>query len=357
MLPAAQGDAIWIEYGIDGSMKRLLVDGGPASAFPFIQSRIEQVPQNERSFELVVLTHVDADHIEGLIHLFAQSRINFTVDRIFFNGWRQMEPLHGLLGPLQGEFFSALLSRRFPGSAWDLDAQPWVVPDDGALPVFELEGGMKLTLLSPTPRKLDRMKRTWRKAIAKKMSPGDLEAAWTLLVKQRRLTSTRGLLGLEQSLDALLKAQFSPDDAAANGSSIAFLAEFEGVSALLLGDAHPDVVTASIRRLCAERSLLRLPVDAVKVSHHGSKKNTNKALLDVIDCPTFLISTNGDHHGHPDQECLARIIRVSKPKHIFFNYRSEFTEPWLTTKAQRTFGYRSHVRRTKELGIRVELPL
>jgi hypothetical protein len=46
--------------------------------------------------------------------------------------------------------------------------------------------------------------------------------------------------------------QFKIDPAKANGSSIAVLAEYANKSALLLGDVHPDVVCASIRRLCAE---------------------------------------------------------------------------------------------------------
>jgi hypothetical protein len=72
MLPAAHGDALWIEYGDAGATNRVLIDGGPVPTYKFIEKRIEQVPDGERYFELIVLTHVDADHVEGLVRLFAE---------------------------------------------------------------------------------------------------------------------------------------------------------------------------------------------------------------------------------------------------------------------------------------------
>ena len=42
-----------------------------------------------------------------------------------------------------------------------------------------------------------------------------------------------------------------------------------------------------------------LKIDYVKVSHHGSKANTNDELLSLLDCNNFIISANGRHHGLP----------------------------------------------------------
>jgi beta-lactamase superfamily II metal-dependent hydrolase len=75
------------------------------------------------------------------------------------------------------------------------------------------------------------------------------------------------------NLDTLLKKQFVKDQTVPNGSSIAFLAEFGGKSALFLADAHPDVVAASVKRLCKERHITRLEVGAVKVSHHHKRSS------------------------------------------------------------------------------------
>ena len=152
-----------------------------------------------------------------------------------------------------------------------------------------------------------------------------------------------------------MKKQFAIDQAEANGSSIAMLAEYGGKSALLLADAHPDVVAQSIKRLCAARKIKRLQVDVVKVAHHGSKANTDEGLLNLIDCRNYLISTNGAQFKHPDKECLARILKFGKPDNIYFNYRSTFTRPWIAKNAQQKHKYSAVVRPDKDLSLRVEL--
>jgi len=355
MLPARHGDCLWIEYGDGDKPKRVLIDGGPADTFQTLAQRIECVPKGQRVFELVVLTHVDADHVEGLVRFFADKPPQMTVRKVWFNGWRQMKKAHGLLGAAQGEFLSALLVRRAP-YAWKASAPPWIVPKDGKLPVYRLEGGLSLTLLSPDAKKLDVMAKAWEKAVVKAgFLPGNLDAAWDKLATQKKLLPKAGLLGAAPALDRLLKAQFIQDQAKPNGSSIAVLAEYKDKSALLLADAHPSVVAASLRRLCGERGIDRLEVDAVKVSHHGSKGNTSAALLKLVDSPRWLISTNGDQFKHPDTECIARIIRYAKPKELWFNYRSPFTKPWLTKAAQKKHGYEANVRADEELSCVIRL--
>jgi hypothetical protein len=355
MLPARHGDCLWIEYGKDDDVFRVLIDGGPVSTYDWIIQRIEALPPGERAFELIVLTHVDADHVEGLVRLFADISLQFSVEQVWFNGWRQMKKSHGLLGAVQGEFLSALLANRAP-RAWNPEGDPLVVATQGALPVVDLPGGMKLTLLSPTPKTLTKMENAWSVAVKKAgIQPGDLEDAWKLLAKTKKFLPKKGLLGVSPDLDSLLKKQFLKDDAVPNGSSIAFLAEYESKSALLLGDAYPDVVAESINRLCTQRNIERLAVDAVKVAHHGSTRNTSETLLKLIKSHTYLISTNGDQFEHPDKECIARIIRFGEPTNIYFNYCSAYTVPWVSEEAQNKNHYRAVVRSPDAVSLKVSL--
>jgi hypothetical protein len=215
---------------------------------------------------------------------------------------------------------------------------------------------MKLTLLSPSPAKLQAMAAEWKKSIDKEgFDPGDLEAAWEALAGRKKFLPKKGLLGTTRALDNMLKEQFKIDAAKANGSSIAFLAEFGDKAALLLGDAHPDVVVDSLKRLLKKRRLKKLRVDAVKIAHHGSKNNTNEELLALIASPTYLISSSGAQFNHPDKACMARIVKFGKPKTIVFNYRSAFTKPWIAKSARDKHGYRAQVRNDKDLSIAVEL--
>jgi metal-dependent hydrolase (beta-lactamase superfamily II) len=61
------------------------------------------MPAGEKAFELVVLSHVDSDHVEGLVRLFAEKPLPVTVRKVWFNGWRQINPKHTLLGAVQGD--------------------------------------------------------------------------------------------------------------------------------------------------------------------------------------------------------------------------------------------------------------
>jgi beta-lactamase superfamily II metal-dependent hydrolase len=351
MLPAGHGDCLWIEYGRGKTVRRVLIDGGPVSTYEHIRRRIDDMPEGDKVFELIVLSHVDADHVEGLVRLFADKPLSFVVRQVWFNGWRQMAKAE-TLGAMQAEFLSALLIKRAP-DAWKSNAKPWVVPGKGKLPRKTLEGGLELTLLSPSVKSLKRMTKEW-KAKVTNFNPGDLEAAWEELAKRKSLLPEEGLLGASSKLDALLEAQFVKDPEPPNGSSIAFLAEHEGKSVLFLADAHTDVLCESLSRLCAERDVDRIAVDAVKVSHHGSKKNTNEDLLNLIQSPSYLISTNGDHFSHPDAECMARIIEYGQPKNLYFNYKSPFTSPWLLKAAQKRHGYTAHVRSKDDVSLVIE---
>ncbi|MBK8168674.1 MAG: hypothetical protein IPK64_22225 [bacterium] len=347
MLSAQHGDCLWVEYGDSTCAYRFLIDGGPIGAFSALEQRVNNLPSGDKNFELIVLSHVDTDHTDGLIRLFAGFKPSlFAVKDVWFNGWRHLEPAHGLLGGRQGEFFSALLARRLPEGHWNgaFNGQAVVVPDQSALPERVLAGGLKLTLLSPTPATLSKMREAWRKAIDHEFGPGDLEAAWERLAQQRRFRPGEGLLGSTPELDALLEKQSRPDRAAANGASIAFLAEFADKRCLFLADAHPNVICASLKRLLKDRGLERLAVDAVKVSHHGSKGNTTDELLSLIESPRFLFSTNGAQFKHPDREAVQRIIGRSRDRELtlYFNYKTKFNEGWEDEKLQAELRYATH---------------
>ena len=347
LLSALHGDCLLVEYGDTKRTRRLLIDGGPIGAFSALQSRLDALPPGDRRFELVVLSHVDTDHVDGLVRLFANPKPwPFVVKDVWFNGWRHMEQAHGLLGGKQGEYFSALLAHRLDTGCWNgaFGGSAVVVRDGQPLPECTLAGGMTLTLLSPTVSKLDKMRDAWRKDIGASMDPGDLEAAWAQLATQKRYLPGQGLLGGTPDLDALLQKQSQPDNSAANGSSIAFLAEFAGKRCLFLADAHPDAVCASLQRLLKARGQKRLAVDAVKVAHHGSKGNTNDELMSLIDSPRFLFSTNGAQFGHPDQEAVRRVIgrSVHAQPALYFNYLTDHNREWQSPELQRELHFTSH---------------
>ncbi len=337
MLPARHGDALWIEYGPDDARFRVMIDAGPIEAFADIQEKLDSVPADDRALELLVVTHVDTDHIEGIIRMLAPKRAKWKVlpQEIWFNGYQHMRPGRDL-GGKQGEFLSALIHNRANdlwNKSFDGEAVKVGADDEASLPSVTLPGGMKLTILSPDTDKLEKMANQWDDDIKKwATEPGDLEAAWDYLAKKSQYLPDEGLLLGPQDITEKLASQLKGADSSdANGSSIAFLAEYAGKSCLFLADAHMDRICASIRKLLpAGKKTLR--VDAVKVSHHGSDGNITQEFMQLVDARHYLFSTNGAKYKHPDAAAVEAVImgaRVNRRPVLWFNYSTKFNDIYL----------------------------
>jgi hypothetical protein len=328
MLPAQFGDCLWIEYGTDPRRtSRVLVDCGPPGTTSRLLSKIESLPQSERAVELFILSHIDDDHIGGAVPFLQAEMGGLRIDEVWFNGYKH---LGGFLSAEQGEQFSTLIEAR--GLAWNTRTGGDAIVIRNTLPAFELPGGMRVTLLSPTGDKLEALKARWEDELARKgMEPG--APVGDLLAGDPHAQST--------DVEALAALPFKSDAAPANGSSIAVLAEFEGKSVLLAADAHPPVLEASIRQLLECRGLERLPVSAFKVSHHGSHSNTSPELLSLLECSRYLLSTNGQKFDHPHRVTISRIIKGGGPRPtLLFNYFvKDKNDVWARPALQERFGY------------------
>jgi metallo-beta-lactamase superfamily protein len=346
MLPARRGDALWIEYGDPAAPYGILIDAGTSAAYPVVRDRILRHTRASRPFELFIVTHVDTDHIGGALRLLADGRPGLEPRDTWVNVWRHLEPdiRADRLGPIDGEIFSTLLEE----SEWRWNAafsgEAVVVPDVGPLPVRCLPGGMRLTLLSPGPGQLARLRRDWRDVVRNAgLDPDRPEQAREAL---RALAARKGIqpdrLGTRPDLTALARSQFVPDSSPANGSTIAVLAEFDGQAVLLAGDGFADVLTANVRRLAQERGGGKLAVDAFKLPHHGSQHNVSIDLLSAVSCSRYLFSTNGTSFGHPDQAAVARVILKGGPDPVLlFNYLTDVNAVWDDPRLRRKFGYQT----------------
>jgi hypothetical protein len=333
-LPAAYGDALWIEYGDDGDRHHVLVDGGLVGTFRHVKRKVQAL-EPPRRLELMMVTHVDEDHIAGAVKLLgAVEDLGLDFDDVWFNGRDHLDGRQVVLdalGSKQGEFLAALISKRTMHWNRAFDGWPVEVPANGPLPRKTLPGGMRLTLLSPGRAQLSAMVETWDdelKAAELGIDWTDVEEVLAVLRKHRTLKAL-DTLGGSRDVDALAEVAFSSDTAEANGTSIAVLAEFASRSVLLGADAHAPVLEASIRRLLVERGIERLPLHLLKVPHHGSAANISIDLLKTIACRDYLVSTSGKRFEHPDREAIARIILHGGVfPNLHFNYRSAFSGFW-----------------------------
>lgn len=336
MLPGGHGDALVVEYGTRTDTHRVLIDGGSAHSWDAVRTRLKALP--DRVFDAMIVTHIDEDHIGGSLRILGDTDLRHRVRDIWFNGFVHCERGGSVLGPVDGERLTLQITggpfrwnAPFPNKVSDAVGGPVVVPSSKEfLPRIDLPGGAAVHLISPTGGTLKKMAAKWRSVVTQAgLVPGEgtpLEAR-TPPRRTKQVTPLPGRLTTE----ALQKmaAPSDPDTSAANGSSIAFILEYDGKRALLGADAHGDVLVESLGRFAAAVGEQRVRLDLVKLPHHASRANVTTALVDAIAANRYLISTNGDNFGHPDHAAIARVILgSSRPPTFYCNYRNTFTEPW-----------------------------
>ena len=99
-----------------------------------LAERLARQPLDQRVFDLVVCTHIDADHIGGLLALVDDPPQGFATADVWFNGRDHLD----ILGPVQGDHLSDGL--RNSSSPWNrrFDGHAVVIPGRGGLTVVEL---------------------------------------------------------------------------------------------------------------------------------------------------------------------------------------------------------------------------
>ena len=117
---------------------------------------------------------------------------------------------------------------------------------------------------------------------------------------------------------------FNLDSTIENRVSIALLIELNGKSILFLGDANPDIVEDSVKKLLMFRGIEKLKVDVFKLAHHASHRSLSLSLMALIHSNCFVISTNGKKSNLPNKLTFAKILnRESKNGELdnfIFNY-------------------------------------
>ncbi|MCA9072713.1 MAG: MBL fold metallo-hydrolase [Planctomycetaceae bacterium] len=364
MLPGDFGDALWIEYGDPGNPTRILIDGGAPGTGRVLREKILALPVNRRHFELVVVTHIDLDHIMGILELLEEDTPEgLIIGDFWFNGFKQLPDPEGVLGAKQGERLSHWIEHHgFPQNQFFAGGAVMLEDDLAELPVVEMPGGMRITILGPTRSRLLRLRGEWEEHIrGLELEPGEAGAE----LAGHSAEGISGVLGGDVDVELLAGLPFSKDTSKPNGSSIAFLAEYDEKSVLFTGDAFADDLAKSIGSLLDGTGQTRLRVDAWKLSHHGGKHNTSRQLIDRVSCRSCLVPTSGARYKHPNAETLSRILSKAaeagggnalvSPMRFLFNYRTEQNEVWDDNELRSDWNYETRYPQTDRPGLKVDL--
>jgi beta-lactamase superfamily II metal-dependent hydrolase len=353
--PASEGDALLLTWGEKDDLRHALIDLGRTRDFTALRPRLVDIGR----FALFTISHIDADHIEGAMPLMKEATAPFRPAEVWFNAWHHLKNAQNrlardetleTLGAKQAEKVSAGIVRF--GWPWNraFGRDGIVSVDSPAARAPIPLDGLGVTLLSPGDRELAALEPVWMKELAKAhLRPLDPDEIPAPPPSELERLSTL-------NVEALAQKPFVADTSEPNGASIAFLAEFAGRRVLLGADAHPGVIERSLRKLgFSEANPVRL--DMFKLCHHGSKANTSPALLKIVDCTRFAISTDGTKHNHPDRETVARIL-TNDPlrfKTLYFNVNQENATIWGRSDLQDKYKYGSVIPPEDAPGLTIDI--
>jgi beta-lactamase superfamily II metal-dependent hydrolase len=190
-----------------------------------------------------------------------------------------------------------------------------------------MRGGAALILLGPDQAVLAEFEQYWS-AELNKLARKNTEA---MGLRRRPVPKPGNLERISLLMD-------DPDRSKPNGTSIAFVIENRNVRALFLSDAHPSTIISSLRSYSPYEKCIEF--DVIKVAHHGSAANNTSTLLNLLQSPLWLISSDGSRHQHPDPEAIARLVLTPiQDKVLLFNYRTKFNETWAQPDLSKYYRY------------------
>lgn len=310
-LNALKGDSFLLSW--NNEENHILIDSGTIGTYKnALNRKLRQI----NKLEAVIISHVDYDHIGGFVRLMSIPRPPVESNYDIFINTPDL-----ILSPNTSENVGYK-----HGIQLDIKlAQKKIKPKGLYLGSHNKNivyiKGLKLQILSPSEAILQELKKHWT-----------AEKLYEKYLEETKVSSTVGNKYFKlDSYEDIIKAGENPHKwkkDLVNSSSIAFIAEYNNKSILFLADANPSEIEKELRNLEYNEDD-KLTVDLVKISHHGSKFNTSKGLLEIINCDSYLISTNGrGPYYHPHRETIVRIAEYSRKDrntrlNIYTNYNLE----------------------------------
>lgn len=307
---AKHGDALILHYGPSDDPSWVLVDGGPPGVYGrYLRPRLEQLrsdwcaqAEDSLPLELVMVSHIDEDHITGILDLYDEELsadgdrrpLPFAIRGLWHNGFDELAgPAAAEVAALlreggddasdaavvasvgQGVALRRATERLGTGGLNPGFADLVLAQGPGKEPV-DLGHGLRFRVLCPSAARIEAFRLVWEK--------------WLAAVRAKEKSAAE-VAAME-------------DTSPTNLASIVVLAEMGGRTMLLTGDARGDDVLAGLDAAGILRAGDQpLVVDLLKMPHHGSSRNVDEGFLARVLADHYVFSADG-RHGNPDPQTL-----------------------------------------------------
>lgn len=309
VVQAEFGDCFILESKLNNESTTMLIDGGPYQTFKnHLKPTLQKLPFNGK-VDLMVLSHIDNDHIIGLIDLLVEIKnqrskgikelVNIT--RMWHNSFKDLLQLTEEPKEIISTIFKAesLIKRKNitesiimkgfqQGGDLTLLAKSLDIPINPDVDkVIEVKNEIRtirlnninLRILGPTKKNIDKLRKEWNDWLANK--------------KQSQKTEFAIVQILDKSVPNL--------------ASIMFLAEIKNRKILFTGDGLGQDVVETLSKNAMLDQNGKFHVDVLKVPHHGSDRNTSLEFFNTVNAKYYIISANG-RDDNPSLNTLRWIV-------------------------------------------------
>lgn len=361
IFPASYGDCFLFSVNENGNNFNILIDGGLVKTYDdSLKIELKKLATKNEKINLLINTHIDSDHINGLISFLRENNTKkfIDIDEIWYNGLEQIinkynnkentiESDKSILDNIclkgyedefqQPEEVSAIGGVSF-SSLIDFGKYNHNKISNGraitrGLGLIKITDVIKIRLLSPEIEALYELEDEWMEELAKvnfKFSvpkTTKLVSSFEFIIARLKnyYDNSRNNVSGDNNLENYLSNLEKTDNSIVNNSSIAFVIEVHDKKFLFLGDSViKNADSCSIMRELTNIYGKNAFFELIKLPHHGSNYNVSTDFFDRYKGREYIVSTNSEKFGHPDNDVLANLIYRNKDhKVLIFNYPIE----------------------------------
>lgn len=350
IFPSKTGDSFLISYG-NHYEKHILIDGGYLDTYTnYIKQRLLALKTLSQSLELAIVSHIDQDHIIGILHLIKENGNSnspnvIEIKEVWHNSYKHIQntknklerntPEEAILDDIIRSGFlsntehekkisaydgSMLASYLYEGNYnWNTLFNNNAIHKNN-LNEIKKDEDLKIIVLSPSLEDLDNLKKSWEKQLKRRKmsfnfaSGKKFDDAFEFFMLRKESEILSGHPCSYKTDENWDNISFPPEDKSiTNMSSIAVILETKKSKALFLGDSNPSQILESLIFLREQKGYC-LNFDIIKISHHGSIRSTSTELIELIDGKKWIFTGTGKNNK-PSEELVKYILE--KKKHYF----------------------------------------
>jgi hypothetical protein len=315
-IKARHGDCLILHWGLAHAPELVLVDGGPDRVYrDFLRPRLEELRQKFASdgalrLSLAMLSHIDDDHIQGLLELTTElvewegKKPEFRIERLWHNSFEDVVGHGESTSPTVG---SAVAELQSVAGALDLPSDQATAAVLTSIPqgIDLRTHARKLNLMAPMNEPFGGIVAAGARDVPVTLRPAVSDAEplrlRVIAPSEKRIAVLRRkwiewLRRHPRNLKEALTTAYK-DQSVYNLSSIVVLVTYEKKSILLTGDARGDDILQGLEMegMMRER---RFHVDVLKLPHHGSNNNVRPDFFEQVTADHYVAS--GDQIAFPN---------------------------------------------------------